>query len=76
MLTFIRVWLLHCHVEWHVVSGLTATLIEAPESINYTIPQDHRKLCSSYGTPTSGNAAGNSGNDLSGANTEVTPSNG
>ncbi|KAJ5524509.1 CAZyme family AA1 [Penicillium frequentans] len=26
------VWLLHCHVEWHVEAGLMATIIEAPET--------------------------------------------
>lgn len=73
ILTFIRVWLLHCHIEWHVEAGLTATLIEAPESINMTIPRDHKQVCSNYGVPTSGNAVGNSGDDLSGANTVVKP---
>ncbi|KAI4254903.1 MAG: hypothetical protein LQ352_002831 [Teloschistes flavicans] len=24
------IWLFHCHIEWHVSSGLMATLIEAP----------------------------------------------
>ncbi|KAJ5742882.1 Multicopper oxidase abr1 [Penicillium manginii] len=32
------VWLLHCHVEWHVEAGLTATIIEAPE----TFPQSQK----------------------------------
>ena len=25
-----QVWLFHCHIEWHVDSGLIATIIEAP----------------------------------------------
>ncbi|KAL8969012.1 MAG: hypothetical protein Q9197_004570 [Variospora fuerteventurae] len=24
------IWLFHCHIEWHVASGLVATMIEAP----------------------------------------------
>ncbi|PMD37211.1 Ferroxidase [Hyaloscypha variabilis F] len=66
------VWLFHCHIEWHVVMGLTATLIEAPESLRgLTIPSDHQAACQAQDIPTSGNAAGNMGNltDLSGANT-------
>ena len=27
---FRQVWLFHCHIEWHVDSGLIATIIEAP----------------------------------------------
>lgn len=54
------VYLFHCHVEWHVEMGLSATLIEAPERLlNYTIPQDHIDVCEAQGIPTSGNAAGN-----------------
>ncbi|KAI0387177.1 putative ferroxidase [Hypomontagnella monticulosa] len=54
------VFLLHCHVEWHVEMGLTATLIEAPEKLrDYTIPEDHIDACEAMGIPTSGNAAGN-----------------
>ncbi|KAI0009965.1 putative ferroxidase [Xylariaceae sp. FL0662B] len=55
------VFLLHCHIEWHVDMGLSATLIEAPEKlINYKIPQDHIDACKYMGIPTTGNAAGNS----------------
>ncbi|KAI1179146.1 Cupredoxin [Nemania sp. FL0916] len=54
------VFLLHCHIEWHVEMGLSATLIEAPERLaNYTIPQDHIDICEAQGIPTEGNAAGN-----------------
>ncbi|KAI1809987.1 multicopper oxidase [Poronia punctata] len=54
------VFLLHCHVEWHVEMGLTATLIEAPELlVNYKIPRDHVDICKDQGIPISGNAAGN-----------------
>ncbi|KAI1438412.1 Cupredoxin [Xylaria sp. CBS 124048] len=54
------VFLLHCHIEWHVEMGLTATLIEAPERlINYEIPQNHIDICAAQDIPTAGNAAGN-----------------
>ncbi|RYP91763.1 hypothetical protein DL770_002107 [Monosporascus sp. CRB-9-2] len=54
------VWLFHCHVEWHVEMGLTATLIEAPERLaEFTIPQDHLNTCTAMGIRTSGNAGGN-----------------
>ncbi|KAI1778014.1 putative ferroxidase [Hypoxylon cercidicola] len=54
------VFLFHCHVEWHVELGLTATLLEAPDRlVNYTIPQDHKDACDAMGIPTTGNAAGN-----------------
>ncbi|KAI0134094.1 Cupredoxin [Xylariales sp. AK1849] len=54
------VFLFHCHIEWHVEMGLTATLIEAPEKLQgLPIPQDHLDACNAQGIPTSGNAAGN-----------------
>lgn len=65
------VWLFHCHVEWHVVSGLVATMIEAPEDLqkSLTIPEDHLEACKAQNIPIAGNAAGNTKNllDLNGA---------
>jgi len=65
------VWLFHCHVEWHVASGLVATMIEAPEDLQKSlrIPEDHLEACRAQNIPVAGNAAGNSKNlfDLSGA---------
>ena len=66
------VWLFHCHIEWHVIMGLSATIIEAPEQlVGLSIPSDSMANCKAQGIPTSGNAAGNTKNltDLSGANT-------
>lgn len=70
------VWLFHCHIEWHVASGLIATLVEAPLGIQAQlagkIPQDHWDACKSAGTPTQGNAVGRTGSevlDLRGENT-------
>ncbi|KAL5394599.1 hypothetical protein PMIN06_000544 [Paraphaeosphaeria minitans] len=66
------VWLFHCHLEWHVASGLTATFIEAPLELQKStiIPPDHYDLCARNKppVPTLGNAAGNVDNllDLNG----------
>lgn len=57
------VWLFHCHIEWHVEMGLTATIIEAPEELRgLQIPQDHVDVCKVQGSPYEGNAAGNTVN--------------
>jgi iron transport multicopper oxidase len=66
------VWLFHCHIEWHVVMGLVATIIEIPEELRgLTIPPDQKAACEVQQIPTAGNAAGNTQNltDLAGANT-------
>ncbi|KAH0525281.1 hypothetical protein TsFJ059_007670 [Trichoderma semiorbis] len=66
------VWLFHCHIEWHVASGLLATFVEAPLEIQkqFTIPDDHLAVCDAAGTPSKGNAAANTVDflDLSGEN--------
>lgn len=65
------VWLFHCHIEWHVEMGLTATIIEAPEELrSLQIPQSHIEVCKLQGEPYEGNAAGNTVNytDTSGMN--------
>ena len=71
------VWLFHCHIEWHMDSGLAATMIEAPLELqkNLTIPQDHWDACDASGMMKSGNAAGNTQDfyDLTGANHMVAP---
>ncbi|KAL2838445.1 Cupredoxin [Aspergillus pseudoustus] len=55
-----RVWLLHCHVEWHVAAGLTATIIEAPDMVrNMSLPLDNLRICESYGSPSSGDGSEN-----------------
>ncbi|KAF4633795.1 hypothetical protein G7Y89_g4316 [Cudoniella acicularis] len=64
--------LFHCHIEWHVEAGLTATFIEAPEqlqALGLVIPQSHKATCAKLGIPITGNAAGNTKNwtDLTGA---------
>jgi iron transport multicopper oxidase len=71
------VWLFHCHIEWHVDSGLIATMVEAPLELQQSlkIPADHVAACEAAGTPYAGNAAGNTVNllDLSGQNAPPSP---
>lgn len=66
--------LFHCHTEWHVIAGMSATFIEAPDELvarKPYVPVSHRSVCDNYGILRKGNAAGNSNNwlDLTGANT-------
>ncbi|ROT41462.1 iron transport multicopper oxidase FET3 [Sodiomyces alkalinus F11] len=59
------VHLFHCHIEWHVEMGLTATLILGPEKLRgLDIPQDHLDSCRRIGMPTAGNAGGDLENPL------------
>ncbi|KAI0385635.1 putative ferroxidase [Hypomontagnella monticulosa] len=60
------VWLFHCHIEWHVASGLIATFVESPLDLqkSITIPKDHYDTCAAQNIPTTGNAAGNTVNFL------------
>lgn len=54
------VWLFHCHIEYHIVSGFMATFVEAPDHLhNLTIPDDQIQSCKNYGMDYRGNAAGN-----------------
>ena len=54
------VWVIHCHMEWHVDAGLTATIIEAPTQLQAQMfPPAMEQICNSQNTPTQGNAAGN-----------------
>ncbi|KAL9621662.1 MAG: hypothetical protein Q9160_003915 [Pyrenula sp. 1 TL-2023] len=81
------VWLFHCHIEWHVSSGLSATFIEAPLELqkqksrpDNAIPRDHYDACAAAKPspiPTKGNAAGKTDSadlmDLDGATTSPRP---
>ncbi|KAF2423751.1 FET Ferroxidase [Tothia fuscella] len=71
------IWLFHCHIEWHMASGLSVTMIENPLDLqkSLTIPEDHYKACKEANIPTIGNAAGNTKDllDLSGANVSPKP---
>ncbi len=68
------VFLFHCHIEWHVEMGLTATIIEAPDKLRgLTFPEDHINNCKILNIPFAGNAGGNTANftDTSNFNTEI-----
>jgi iron transport multicopper oxidase len=71
------VWLFHCHIDWHLYTGLVATMIEAPLTLQETIslPPDHLAACNAAGVPYAGNAAGNTVDllDLDGQNEAVAP---
>ncbi|KAI0479162.1 Cupredoxin [Xylariaceae sp. FL0804] len=71
------IWLFHCHIEWHVQSGLIATMIEAPLELqrDLTVPRDHLEACAVQNIATVGNAAGNTADllDLKGQNTSPGP---
>ncbi|WEW54682.1 hypothetical protein PRK78_000104 [Emydomyces testavorans] len=72
------IWLFHCHIEWHMDSGLVATMIESPlllrESKNrYPIPESHFAACRAAGTPYAGNAGANTKDFLDLSNENVPP---
>ncbi|TKA66614.1 hypothetical protein B0A55_08152 [Friedmanniomyces simplex] len=71
------VWFFHCHIDWHLASGLAATFVEAPLELQktLTIPEDHLEACRARGIPIAGNAAGNTVDmlDLKGQNESVPP---
>lgn len=63
------VWFFHCHIEWHLESGLAATFIEAPDVVQQRmkLPESFIDTCKASNMPYNGNAAGKQGLDLSGA---------
>jgi iron transport multicopper oxidase len=63
------VWFFHCHISWHLSTGLAAAMIEAPEIVQQTqsISNHSMDQCSFNGLSFSGNAAGKQGSDLYGA---------
>ena len=71
------IWLFHCHIEWHVASGLVATMVEAPLELQSSlrIPEDHLAACRAQGIATEGNAVGNTVDlfDLTGENAPPLP---
>lgn len=54
------VWLFHCHILFHFIGGLAATIVEAPLELQNTlkIPENHYQACREADTPYLGNAAG------------------
>ncbi|KAJ2121550.1 ferroxidase fet3 [Coemansia sp. RSA 720] len=54
------VWILHCHITWHLDLGLAATFVEAPELLP-EVPDMLRENCVAQGISTTGNALGDKG---------------
>lgn len=71
------VWLFHCHIEWHVDSGLILTFIEAPlqlqDQLSGKIPADHFDACKAQSMSYTGNAAGNTVDLLDTTGMNVSP---
>lgn len=71
------VWLFHCHIEWHIDSGLIATMVEAPLELQKSlrIPEEHYQVCRDQKQPVAGNAAANTVDfmNMKGANTSPKP---
>ncbi|KAI8363888.1 multicopper oxidase-domain-containing protein [Blakeslea trispora] len=62
------VWFFHCHIEWHLETGLAVVFVEAPDVAQQrlTLPQAFKDTCTNGGFAVEGNAAGKKGLDLSG----------
>lgn len=60
--------IVHCHIEWHLESGLAVVFIEAPLAAQSTVivPQVMKDQCAMMNMPYSGNAVGRIGEDLQG----------
>ncbi|EMD88541.1 hypothetical protein COCC4DRAFT_208631 [Bipolaris maydis ATCC 48331] len=54
------VWFFHCHVDFHAVGGMAATIIESPNLLQGSVPEAGKALCDAGGMPSSGNCAGES----------------
>jgi len=63
-------WFFHCHIDWHLSSGLAAVFIEGPEVFQQNasaVPQAIYDQCKYWNTPTAGNVVGlNSTTDFKG----------
>jgi iron transport multicopper oxidase len=55
------VWFFHCHIDFHLVGGMAATIIEAPEQLSGSVPAAGASLCSAGGYQSGGDCAGGSG---------------
>jgi len=59
-------WLFHCHIEWHLESGLGAIFVVAPEVAqrNSPVPPFMKEQCAKMKMPWSGNAGGLTGSKI------------
>lgn len=56
------VWLIHCHIEWHMPLGMAATFIEEPRALQKSlkkVPRKQLEICEAQGTSSEGDARGN-----------------
>ncbi|KAF2104574.1 iron transport multicopper oxidase FET3 [Rhizodiscina lignyota] len=71
------VWFFHCHIEWHLATGLAVVMVEAPLDLQKSlkVPEDFIQACRDSNTPFEGNAAGNTKDvfDLTGENKSIAP---
>ena len=70
------VWFFHCHIEWHLLQGLSIVLVEDPLSLQTNSSQqltaNMLEMCTNSNISSKGNAAGNYENflDLTGENVQ------
>ncbi|KAF1941693.1 laccase-2 precursor [Clathrospora elynae] len=56
------VWFFHCHIDFHLLAGMAATIVEAPDQLSGSVPPAAAAICSSGGNPFSGNCNAAPGN--------------
>ncbi|RYN46516.1 hypothetical protein AA0114_g8304 [Alternaria tenuissima] len=55
------VWFFHCHIDFHLVGGMAATIIESPDKLSGSVPAAGVALCDAGKKKSSGNCAGEKG---------------
>ncbi|CAI6299461.1 unnamed protein product [Periconia digitata] len=57
------VWYFHCHIDFHLVGGMAALFIEAPDALQseMVVPQSAKDICAATNSPSSGNCNGQAG---------------
>ncbi|KAG9187155.1 hypothetical protein G6011_05026 [Alternaria panax] len=55
------VWFFHCHIDFHLVGGMAATIIESPDLLSGSVPAAGIALCDAGNKKSSGNCAGEQG---------------
>jgi len=67
------VWFFHCHIEFHVLIGMVAQFVEAPDVMQRTlvIPPVIREQCGKQGFPTFQDEGNGSSSEQEDASTEI-----
>jgi iron transport multicopper oxidase len=55
------VWFFHCHIDFHLVGGMAATIIESADQLSGSVPAAGIALCDAGNKKSSGNCAGEKG---------------